>query len=122
MPYATAADVKLEMPWFETDSTYDTGFVTGLIGRVEARVDGYLRGAGFAVPLTNSDDVLVMKSIVLNYVADQLQSIANNGLGDKERRAEAEDTLQDILQGRLRLSIPRSSRIYSVGEEEEDDG
>lgn len=72
MPYATYNDVNALLPekaQITNTSTPTTTTVTAWIAQAEARLNGALSTAGFSVPATGANDIVMLRGIVAEGVA-----------------------------------------------------
>jgi hypothetical protein len=67
VPYVTLAEVLDEAPQLKITETSKPNIqdATNIIARVEAQVDGFLRGLGYIVPITGPQSLEIVKSIVV---------------------------------------------------------
>lgn len=113
MAYATVDDVKAALLWWDdADSQIPDSYIANTaIPEAEAVVEGHLRTQGYPTPITDEDDIVVLKGVVVALTASKLTVIGQDR--KDEWAAIAQARLDDISSGRLSLRT-EAARIFSV--------
>ena len=119
--------------------------VEGWIDQISAIVNTALRKWGYPIPLTNADDVLAVKSVVVGFVADMANYSNSTGRFFTERalasgispfaqiRQEIEDWIESMKNGfeserttyayaSSTISLPYRADSYQDSADSEEDG
>lgn len=111
MAYVTAAEVIAEIADFDTEnSTINAAYFTStIIPQAEAVAEGYLRRAGYTLPITDASDLPIVRQAVMGLCYGRYERIS--GRNSEEWTASAQALLQDISDGRIELKTGRRQNV-----------
>ena len=134
MAYCTVSDVQVLIKSLTFDGTTkvtDTEITNNHIPAADAIIDGKLRKY-YAVPITNSDDLTLLKTISANITAGMVARILYETTTQPNENVPAwrkfdigERFLDQIVSGKIKLAAARSeagySRVEGLYEEQDQD-
>jgi phage gp36-like protein len=126
MAYSTLSDIQSlfgSITFNSTSKVTDTDITNIHIPSADAMIDGRLRKT-YSVPITNSDDLPLLKTISMNIAAGAIARIVYETTTQPNENAPAwakfsigEKLLNMIVKGEITLATGRSDTIYSRMEE-----
>ena len=126
MAYAVWTDITDELNYltpennnvkFGRDGRFNKDYITARIAESDALIDGLLRSKGYAVPITDTSDVVILKRISVLLTAAKIARLVNDGESYNDvdmYKLQAAEYIDDIKLGNIELvSQPKS--VVSVG-------